>query len=582
MLFRHNPRLAGRFPGLKLTLKLRLGIGFAAIIAVFVVAAVFNSGQIGRIRANMETQDSKVRLQMQALELKGAAQDIKDIASGLMISRTQAFIDKYKEARPVFLEQSKQLGDTASTEEQLKWRSQLVMATTDYLNMFDQAVTIISDPNLKDVEKQMNTQYLYEETQKQRDKIFTLTDQFYTAFSQDAESAMGISRETLDQSAASMWLYSFLAIILGAAVAVIIILYFGRSIRRLQNAVSVIAEGNLSHKINSSSRDELGQLSRAFDTMVDKVREMVLETKAAATSLDEHSGQFQRYSQDTASANAHILTAIQEIAKGAGQQAQQAENSAGILDQLEREIGDIWEYARLMSQSGKASQQNTKDGQTSVEALQKASIQTEELLLQVQQSMAGLSEHSSKIGAIVGTIGEIASQTNILSLNAAIEAARAGSYGKGFSVIAEEVRVLSLHTGEQSKNIERIISGLSGEIAALGEKLANSQQMILKQNSQVANCLGSFEAIAGSAAEVSSRIGQVNGKVDTIRVKCRELVENFQQVAAVAQETAAGVQEVNATSLQQDAAIRHVAGQAEDIHALSKELFSSLQSFVVE
>jgi methyl-accepting chemotaxis protein len=196
--------------------------------------------------------------------------------------------------------------------------------------------------------------------------------------------------------------------------------------------------------------------------------------------------------------------------------------------------------------------------------------------------MAGLSEHSSKIGAIVGTIGEIASQTNILSLNAAIEAARAGSYGKGFSVIAEEVRVLSLHTGEQSKNIERIISGLSGEIAALGKKLANSQQMIVKQNSQVINCLGSFEAIAGSAAEVSSRIGQVNGKVDTIRLKCRELVENFQQVAAVAQETAAGVQEVNSTSLQQDAAIRHVAGQAEDIHALSKELFSSLQSFVVE
>lgn len=582
MLFRHSPRVTGRLPGLKLTLKLRLGIGFAAIMAVFVVAAVINSGQIGRIRANMETQDSKVRLQMQALELKGAAQDIKDIASGLMISRTQAFIDKYKEARPVFLEQSKQLGDTASTEEQMKWRSQLVMATTDYLNMFDQAVAIIADPSLKDVEKQLNTQYLYEETQRQRDKIFTLTDQFYTAFSQDAEAAVGISRETLDQSSTSMWLYSLLAIILGGAVAVVIILYFGRSIRRLQQAVSIIAEGNLAHKINSSSRDELGQLSRAFDMMVDKVRDMVMETKAAATALDEHSGKFQRFSQDTAAANAHILTAIQEIAKGAGQQAQQAENSSGILDHLEREIGDIWEYARLMSQSGQTSEQNTKDGQRSVEALQQASLQTEELLRQVQQSMAGLSGHSSKIGAIVGTIGEIASQTNILALNAAIEAARAGSYGKGFSVIAEEVRVLSLHTGEQSKNIERIISGLSGEIAGLGEKLANSQQMILKQNSQVSNCLGSFEAIAGSAAEVSFRIGQVNGKVDTIREKCRELVENFQQVAAVAQETAAGVQEVNATSLQQDAAIRHVAGQAEDIHALSKELFGLLQSFVVE
>lgn len=582
-----NPRFARRLaewrlPKVRITLKLRLALGFAAIITVFVIAAFINSGQIGKIRTSMETQESKVSLQIQALELKGAAQDIKDIALGLMISRSQDFIDKYKQARPVFLEQSKRLGDTASNDEQMKWRSQLVMATTDYLNMFDQAVAIITDPNLKDVDKQKNTEYLYAETQKQRDKIFALTDQFYTVFTQDAEQAKAVSSSTLDQSGSSMWLYSLLALGLGALVAVVIIVYFGKNISRLRKAVGIIAEGDLSHKINSQSLDELGDLSRGFDTMVEKVREMVLNTKAAAVSLDEHSEHFQRYSKETATANEHIIKAIHEISKGADQQAQQAENSVGILEQLEQEIGSIWEYARSMSTSGKISEDNAKAGQSSVIALRKAASETERLLLEVQQSMSGLSSHSAKIGAIVDTITEIASQTNILSLNAAIEAARAGTYGKGFSVIAEEVRVLSLHTTEQSRNIAAIIGGLGKEIKSLEKRLSESQEVLLKQNNQVENCLGAFSGIAQSTTEVSSRIGQVNARVDTIRGKCEELMQSFQQVAAVAQQTAAGVEEVNSTSLEQDASIRLVANQAEDIHRLSKELFRQLQVFVVD
>jgi methyl-accepting chemotaxis protein len=566
---------------LRFTLKLRLMIGFAAITVVFLSVAVINTQQVGRIKTSSETQRTKVGLQIQALELKGAAQDIKDIASGLMISRTTAFIDKYKEARPTFQEKVAKLGDTAVTEEQLKWRSQLIMASTDYLNMFDQAVTIITDPSLKDIDIQKNTEYLYQETQQQRDKIFTLVDQFYTDFTKQADEAVLSSHELMDQTQTMMNLSSIAVLVMAAAIASFIIFAFGRSIRKLQSAVSVISRGDLSHKINSPSKDELGELSRDFDIMVDKVRDMVSRIKTVATSLSEHSGQFQRFSKETASANSNILLAINEIADGADQQAHQSERSSSIMEELELEIGNIWSSAEAMRETSRASELNTQAGRETMTALKQASAETEQMLQRVQQAMSTLSSRSSQIGRIVGTISDISTQTNILSLNAAIEAARAGSYGKGFSVIAEEVRVLSQQTGESSRDIATIITGLTEEISRLEENLSASQTMLMNQNSKVEQSLHSFTAIYDSMVEVSTQANDVHEKVNVVRSKNNELIDSFQHVAAIAEETAAGVEEVSSTSTEQDASIRHIAAQADDINGLSRELFLQLESFIV-
>ncbi|MDF2922978.1 MAG: hypothetical protein K0R57_1892 [Paenibacillaceae bacterium] len=577
-----KPRLTLRLPlGWKprLTLKLRLVLSFTAITAVFMLAALINTQQVGQIRSSSETQREKVKLQIQALELKGEAQDIKDIASGLMISRTAAFIDKYKEARPVFQEKVTALGNTAVTEEQLKWRSQLIMASTDYLNMFDQAVAIISDPNLKEIDILKNTEYLYQQTQEQRDKIFTLVDHFYDDFSQDAEASALSSNRLMERTGTLMNASSIIVLLMSAAISAVIIISMSRSIRRLQAAVSVISRGDLSHKIGSSSQDELGALSRDFDTMVDKVSSMMSRIKEVGASLSGHSGQFQRFASETASANSNILSAIREIAAGADQQARQSEGSSVIMDALDREIDLIWHSAEAMREASLVSEQTTQAGQQAMISLRKASAETARMIGEVQQAMTSLSTRSSQVGKIINTISDISTQTNILSLNAAIEAARAGSYGKGFSVIAEEVRVLSQQTGESSRSISDIISGLMEEIKRLDMQLDKTHSMLENQNVKVGDSLNSFDAIFRSMTEVTSQVNSVHDKVEVVRSKNGELIDSFQHVAAVAEETAAGVQEMSSTFIEQDGSIRHIAEQAEDINHLSQELFRQLDSF---
>jgi methyl-accepting chemotaxis protein len=543
------------------------------------LAALINTQQVGQIRSSSETQREKVKLQIQALELKGEAQDIKDIASGLMISRTAAFIDKYKEARPVFQEKVTALGNTAVTEEQLKWRSQLIMASTDYLNMFDQAVAIISDPNLKEIDILKNTEYLYQQTQEQRDKIFTLVDHFYDDFSQDAEASALSSNRLMERTGTLMNASSIIVLLMSAAISAVIIISMSRSIRRLQAAVSVISRGDLSHKIGSSSQDELGALSRDFDTMVDKVSSMMSRIKEVGASLSGHSGQFQRFASETASANSNILSAIREIAAGADQQARQSEGSSVIMDALDREIDLIWHSAEAMREASLVSEQTTQAGQQAMISLRKASAETARMIGEVQQAMTSLSTRSSQVGKIINTISDISTQTNILSLNAAIEAARAGSYGKGFSVIAEEVRVLSQQTGESSRSISDIISGLMEEIKRLDMQLDKTHSMLENQNVKVGDSLNSFDAIFRSMTEVTSQVNSVHDKVEVVRSKNGELIDSFQHVAAVAEETAAGVQEMSSTFIEQDGSIRHIAEQAEDINHLSQELFRQLDSF---
>lgn len=567
---------------LQWSLKLRLILGFACITLLFLAVTVYTIRQMDGIKASGKQQELKAELQIQALDLKGTAQEVKDIASGLMISRSPTFIAKYQDIRPVFQDKITKLADTAVTDEQIKWRSQLIMASTDYLNMFDQAVNVITDSSLKEIEIKKNTEYLYQQTQEQRDKIFTLVNHFYDAFSKDAHDASAASAQLMDKTRLTLYLLSLAVLLLAVGLTVYIAVAFHRSMRKLQSAVAVMAEGNLSHMIETDSADELGMLSRDFNRMVERVRGMIGTLQELGASLSGHSSQFLHFSKDTAAANANIVQAIGEISAGADQQAGQAEKSSGIMEELDKEIGYIWHAAQSMQETSLASAITTRTGQESLSSLEKASGETENAIMMVQEVMSSLSARSGQINTIAATILDIAARTNILALNAAIESARAGAGGRGFAVIAEEVRILSQQTGESSRHVAVITDGLSKEMARLDDYLTATRQSLQNQNQRMADSLQAFNAIHAAMENVAESIAVVHGNVDAVRRKNSTLTESLQQVAAVAQETAAGVVHVESAATAQDSAIRQIALQAVDMNRLSEDLFRQLNQFIIE
>ncbi|UQZ83045.1 Methyl-accepting chemotaxis protein McpC [Paenibacillus konkukensis] len=565
-----------------LTFKVKLALGLTAMLALFVSVALYNLQQVGMMKAYLKQQNDKVELKLMALELKEMVQELNIIASGLEISKKADYIPTYNEKRKVFDGMITKIGDTASTPEQAKWRSQLISLTVDYTNTFDVAAKLVQEKSLSPADLDKNMEYLYNESQRLMSDIFLNVDHFYIAYSEDAQEAIAGTEALLHRTELVMWAASALVFVAGAAIAALLIRSFARPIRRLQQAVHSIAAGDLRSRIGSSSRDELGELSRSFDRMADQVRGMIAGTRGIASTLSGHSGSLHRFSVSTAAANADIIRAIQEIASGADQQATQSEQGAYLISELEREIETISEYAATVQQKSREAALNTHTGSASMESLRQAAHASEAVLDKVYAAMAGLSGSTVQIHHIVNTITDISHQTNVLALNAAIEAARAGVHGRGFSVIAEEVRQLSSQTNESSRSIAAIIRSLLDQTKELETYLGGARQSFEQQSGKMNESLASFGQIRASMDELSGQIDRIQEQIAQAKDKNGKLVGSVQFVAAIAQETAAAVEEVNSTSIQQDASIQRIAGQADDMFSLSQKLFDEISRFQID
>ncbi|MFD0698688.1 methyl-accepting chemotaxis protein [Paenibacillus sp. GCM10027628] len=565
-----------------MTMRFKLMASFSGVLLIFLAVAFFNLYQVNQIKQHMNDQNDKVKLKVMALELKEKVQELNIIASGLEISKKPEYILRYNKEKEPFKEMIKNIGDTASSPEQLQWRSQLILASVDYISNFESAAQMVQGNGTSPKDLELNLLYLYNESQDLKDKIFGLVDKFYVTYAQSADQAVSSSTNELDRTSQVMLTASAIVLIVTTVIAFLITRSFTRPIKRLQKAVALIAAGDLTHTINSKSKDELGTLSDSFDHMIVQVRQMLSATLQIASSLSEHSHAFHRLSQHTAAANTDILKAIHEISSGADEQAMKSEQSSLIIAELEAEIRDITAFTNLMMRASSEAAAGTQQGTDSVRALKVSSEQSQAVLHKVDAAMKTLADSSKQIGAIVHSITEISTQTNVLALNAAIEAARAGVHGRGFSVIAEEVRQLSQQTNDSSKTISSIIQSLQKQIQELTSSLLEARESTVTQNRRVVDTLGSFEAIENSMQGIQSQIEQIHLKIEHARSKNDNLVDSVQFVAAIAQETAAGVEEVNSTSIQQDASIRRIAEASDDILELAQQLFAEISKFQIE
>ncbi|MBP1989426.1 methyl-accepting chemotaxis protein [Paenibacillus eucommiae] len=565
-----------------ITFRVKLIASFAGVLLVFLAVALFNLNQVAQIKLSMYNQNDKVGLKVMALELKEMVQELNIIASGLEISKNAEYIEKYNSKRPIYNEMVKRIGETATTPELKKTRSLMIQASVDYIDNFDNAARLVQDTSMKPSDLESNLFHLYTESQALKETIFGLVDKFYVTYAGDAEQAIALSTTKLNETSRVMLIVAFLVFFVTVGIAIWLIRSFLRPIVRLQKAVALIASGDLRHQINASSQDELGQLSSSFDSMVGQVRHMLTNTQLIASSLTDHAHSFHSFSRHTALANTNLLKAIHEISAGADEQAVQTERSTHIITELETKMIHITEYTDVMRQTSASASSNTHKGSSSVRALKDSHEHSQEVMHKINTAMNTLSSSSIQIGKIVQSITEISTQTNVLALNAAIEAARAGVHGKGFSVIANEVRQLSQQTNDSSKSIARIILSLQKQILDLQSIMQEAGESAHIQNTKVEETLDSFEIIEQSMLSIASQITQIHEKTEQARLKNDELVESVQLVSAIAQQTAAGVQEVNATSIEQNASTHRIAEESDDILDLSQKLFQEISRFLID
>ncbi|WP_296231846.1 methyl-accepting chemotaxis protein [uncultured Pseudomonas sp.] len=307
-----------------------------------------------------------------------------------------------------------------------------------------------------------------------------------------------------------------------------------RPLGDLVQQAQALGAGDLGARMAQSSDDEIGELARSFNRMGEALANMVAGIRSAA--------------QDVSARSQSMSTLSRDAYQGIDQQSGEISSMAGAVEEFSATSQNIADNMRSTERMASANAQQTRIGRTSMDQASEALVQIAEALEQTSTVINGLGQRSQEIGGIVSVITAIADQTNLLALNAAIEAARAGEQGRGFAVVADEVRNLAGRTREATNEISTMIGSIQSETSSAIATMEQGRQLMqdgLERNAKVASALAQiseqseaageqFAAITTATSEQSSTATVLSSNLQSIAQangEQREVVANLADTA---------------------------------------------------
>ena len=376
-------------------------------------------------------------------------------------------------------------------------------------------------------------------------------------------------------------------IYMGIAVLVILIvvLYFvfrKYLMKPLQHSVKYtqeIADGNLDLEPLEDNSNEIGLLNMNLNKMRKSIRGLVSEIDETSGMVLESSENLSSHSEEMSASTEEVSTAIQEVASGAEEQSAQIDQTQHILDDLIESIEITKEMAGEINNTSDSVISKLDKGDESISSSIKTIEKVKGYSDDVSKTIYDLGELSGEIGEIIEMINSIAEQTNLLALNAAIEAARAGEAGRGFSVVADEIRELAEESANATNNISELIDKIQAKVNNTVEKMDTTEDAVDESVEVIKETRDVFSDIKNSSQELENLIEQIDNQTDEMNEFSNRVENNVNEISKVSEESASNAEEVAASSEEQSAAVQEIADSAERLAKIANELASKINQF---
>ena len=445
----------------------------------------------------------------------------------------------------------------------------------------EEIVNILNDPNLSQKARREKAISHYQNyTLQYLEKVQSRFDEYKNYLKDQANQKAQLSKEKI----ATSRFYTYVA--MGIIIVIIISFLIGfikdtiNPLKKAVNFSSDIAEGNLQiEDMEVNRKDEVGSLVDALNIMKNNLQEVIENISKTSRQINLSSGELSAAGDQIGASAEQVNTAIQEVASGAEEQSAQIDESSDKINGLINNIQDISQLTDELANDGNAVMESIEEGIDYLSKSIKQVKQTKNETERVSATIKNMGEMSKEIADVTDLINGLSEQTNLLALNAAIEAARAGSAGRGFSVLADEIRELAEESTRATDKIADLNYKIQNNIKEAINSMDRNTEVVLKSVDSIQETKTAFDSINSLAKKLKNSLKRITSKSKKMNNNSNEVKDIIHEIGSVSQEAASNAEEVAASSEEQTAATEEVVNATKELAGMADKLNDMMEEF---
>lgn len=354
-----------------------------------------------------------------------------------------------------------------------------------------------------------------------------------------------------------------------------------KNVSRMSEIIKKVSAGDLTHRLDSHSKDELGQVSNDLNSMLDHLKGLIHSVQDHAAQVAASSEQLNSSTEQTAEAAQIVARTIDSVTEGALQQSSSTKKVAETTEKMSEMFLRISSNSEMAARNSEEAVQKAKRGEDTVVSAVAQMETIKETVDNAADTIVKLGERSKEIGKIVDTISDISNQTNLLALNAAIEASHAGEHGQGFSVVANEVKKLAEESKQSAGKISEVIKVIQSETDIAVTSITHGTHEVKKGSEVIQNTGMTFHEITSIVSQVFEQMKDVSSAIRELSLNTKHIVEMARDVDKLAASAREQFENVAGTTEEQTATLEEIASASQELSSMASSLQDSVSRFKI-